>query len=282
MQKSSRGVAVGDLDNDGDPDLVVSAMDEEPTLLENTQQSGHHWVGVDVRQQGPNPFAIGARVTLEDAGGRRQIREVRSGGGYLSQNDLRALFGLGDGKGPVTVEVRLGPKRWRFPAVCGRPLHDRCTWTTSTLPDRSRLLAACPRRRAARRHRFARRGRPGRASPGPGQPYRYRPKLAVSESLQPFLEEMKPGSDLFPDERVAGKLIARLSELSASLKEGPDRAARIPELLLAPSFRGGRLRPLEEEPVAASALQVFRARRMSSDPAAGRPRLRPRAARPAR
>ena len=89
----------------------------------------------------------------------------------------------------------------------------------------------------------------------------------VSESLQPFLEEMKPGSDLFPDERVAGKLIARLSELSASLKQSPERAARVPELLLAPSFRGGRLRPLEEEPVAASALQVFRARRMSSDPA---------------
>ena len=117
VQKCSRAVAVGDLDNDGDPDLVVSAMDEEPTLLENTQQSGHHWVGVEVRQKGPNPFAIGARVTVEDAGGRKQIREVRSGGGYLSQSDLRALFGLGAGAGPVTVEVRLGAKRWRFPGV---------------------------------------------------------------------------------------------------------------------------------------------------------------------
>jgi hypothetical protein len=117
VRKCGRAVAVGDLDNDGDPDLVVSAMDESPTLLENTQRSGHHWVGIEVRQKGPNPFAIGARVTLEDPGGRRQIREVRSGGSYLSQNDLRALFGLGDGKGPVSVEVRLGPRRWRYPAV---------------------------------------------------------------------------------------------------------------------------------------------------------------------
>ncbi len=117
VQKCSRAVAVGDLDDDGDPDLVVSAMDEEPTLLENTQQSGHHWVGIEVRQKGPNPFAIGARVAVEDAGGRKQVREVRSGGGYLSQNELRALFGLGGTKEPVAVEVRLGAKRWRFPGV---------------------------------------------------------------------------------------------------------------------------------------------------------------------
>jgi hypothetical protein len=92
-------------------------MDEEPTLLENTQQSGNHWVGIEVRQKGPNSFAIGARVTVEDTGGRKQIREVRSGGGYLSQNDLRALFGLGRVGGPATVEVRLGGKRWHVPGV---------------------------------------------------------------------------------------------------------------------------------------------------------------------
>ncbi len=117
VQKCSRAVAVGDLDDDGDPDLVISAMDEEPTLLENAQRSGNHWLGVEVKHKGLNPFAIGARVTVEDGQGRKQIREVRSGGGYLSQNDLRALFGLGGSKGPVAVEVRLGEKRWRFPGV---------------------------------------------------------------------------------------------------------------------------------------------------------------------
>ena len=94
----------------------------------------------------------------------------------------------------------------------------------------------------------------------PGQPYRYRPKLGVSDSLRPFLEEITPGSDLFPDERVAGKLIARLSELGAKLRESPDGASRVAELLLAPSFRGGRLRPVEEVAVARHpSLQVFRA-----------------------
>ena len=45
------------------------------------------------------------------------MREVRSGGGYLSQSDLRVLFGLGSSAGPVSVEVRLGQERWRFQAV---------------------------------------------------------------------------------------------------------------------------------------------------------------------
>jgi hypothetical protein len=116
VRKCSRAVAVGDLDDDGDPDVVVSAMDEEPTLLENAQRSGRRWLGVEVRQAGPNAFAIGARVAV-DCAGHRQVREVRSGGGYLSQNDLRALFGLGACGGPAAVDVRLGERRWRFEGV---------------------------------------------------------------------------------------------------------------------------------------------------------------------
>jgi Tfp pilus assembly protein PilF/peroxiredoxin len=134
------------------------------------------------------------------------------------------------------------------------------------LPHRSRLLALAlvaslpvPMASSAAAGRVE-------APRAPGQPYRFRPQLVESESLKPFLEEMTPGSDLFPDERVAGQLIARLAELTASLKESPDRAEKVGDLLLAPSFRGGRLRPVDEVAVAQySSLQVFRARTMSPD-----------------
>jgi tetratricopeptide (TPR) repeat protein len=107
----------------------------------------------------------------------------------------------------------------------------------------------------------------GRVEPprSPGRPFYYRPELVVSDSLKPYLDEITPGSDLFPDERVAGELIALLRELGERLKESPDRASRVADLL-APSFRGGRLRPAEEVAVTrTSSLQVFRARTMALD-----------------
>jgi hypothetical protein len=106
VMKASRGLAVGDLDNDGDLDLVVSNMDDVPTLLENRQKTGHHWSEIQVRSATGNRFGIGARVTIE-GGGVRQMREIRSGGSYLSQNALVAHFGLGDFAGPIDVEVRM-------------------------------------------------------------------------------------------------------------------------------------------------------------------------------
>jgi hypothetical protein len=124
VQKVSRGLAVGDLDDDGDLDVVVSNMDDVPTVLETRQRTGHHWVAFRVRSPGKNRFAIGARVTI-DAGGRRQVREIRSGGSYLSQNDLRAHFGLGARAGPVDVEVRMpGGERWRWSGLPADRLHD--------------------------------------------------------------------------------------------------------------------------------------------------------------
>jgi enediyne biosynthesis protein E4 len=93
--KCSRGAAFGDLDNDGDVDIVINNMDDTPSIVRNDTQRTGHWLGIKLTGRDPNRLAIGARVTAF-IGTLQLVQEVRSGGSYLSQNDFRLHFGLGN------------------------------------------------------------------------------------------------------------------------------------------------------------------------------------------
>jgi enediyne biosynthesis protein E4 len=101
---SSRGLAVGDLWNDGRESAVVNNMDEKPLLLVNLAANSNHWIGVILQGTKSNRDGIGARVTVS-AGGRAWVQEERSGSSYISNNDLRLHFGLGSASAIQFIDV---------------------------------------------------------------------------------------------------------------------------------------------------------------------------------
>jgi len=86
----------------------------------------------------------------------------------------------------------------------------------------------------------------------------YRPELAVSETLEPFLKQLEPGTDAFPLERQAQELDARLRELSDALRGDGARVPTVAQRLLDPGFQGARLRPIDDRPPGEAALEVNR------------------------
>lgn len=102
--RSRRGLAIGDIDNDGKLDLVVFNVGAPPTLFHNETVNAGHWLGLRLIGQRSNRLAIGARVRLmiDDA---TMIDEVRGGGSYLSSHDTRLHFGLGKCAIVKSVEV---------------------------------------------------------------------------------------------------------------------------------------------------------------------------------
>lgn len=109
VPRVGRGAAFGDLDGDGDTDVILNNQNGPATLLENTARAA--WIGLDVRQDSGNTRGVGWRVVARTEDGREFTREFRAGGSYLSGNDPRIVLGLGDTPSPVTVTLRRGPGR---------------------------------------------------------------------------------------------------------------------------------------------------------------------------
>lgn len=127
--RSARGLAIADVDDDGDLDALLVDLDETPRLLENQSPRRGRWLAIRLRGRAPNTDALGARVEVV-AGGRTRVREVRRQQGLYSSHDPRLHFGLG----PVARVERV---RVRWPGGATTVLED-------VAPDRFLSIAEPP------------------------------------------------------------------------------------------------------------------------------------------
>lgn len=116
IARPARGLAVGDLNNDGILDVVINNLNEPPTVLMGRLSAPRHWVALRLQGTRSNRSAIGARVKLT-AFGKSQYREVQSSTGFLSQSELRLHFGLGTTSRIDEIEIH-------WPAGEMQVLHD--------------------------------------------------------------------------------------------------------------------------------------------------------------
>ena len=100
----ARGAAFGDLNNDGQMDIVIGVLNDSPVVLRNNGTK-NHWLGIRLVGSKSNRDGLGARVIVSDSSGRRQIFDASTSGSYLSASDPRIIAGLGNAGAVRTVEV---------------------------------------------------------------------------------------------------------------------------------------------------------------------------------
>jgi len=121
VRRVSRGAAFGDLDNDGDIDVVINNLDGTPTVLRNDGGNKNNWINIKTVGSKKNRDALGAQVRVV-AGDLVQVKEVYSGGSYISQNDTRLHFGLGKKTQVDSIEIRW-PSGGKTEVIRGVPVN---------------------------------------------------------------------------------------------------------------------------------------------------------------
>jgi hypothetical protein len=105
VSRAVRGVAFGDLNNDGAVDIVMNCNNGAPVILLNQHRNKNHWLGIDAHGRVSNRDGIGASIHITGESGLQQYATVTTGGSYLSASDKRVFFGLGTDRIVRSVEI---------------------------------------------------------------------------------------------------------------------------------------------------------------------------------